>query len=224
MKELPACNTLTITIMANLLHKAYESIDTGKVESAIAALETLVRVEPMNIEAWEAYMQICETCEELDFVCERVLQIAGVNDMDRESVIGYYYFLRQKFKTCTSNSERQRTVILELVDQFDFTIINQSLLPGRPGVLSRFRQFFARLLEKIIVILNLVLFLIGLSLLSTGNSFGYWVLVVLLLGVSSSPWRVSLKMMDSHMKLFMRQMMVSHKRNDEIGYRPELIH
>lgn len=210
--------------MPNLLHKAYENIDAGNVESAIDILETLVCVEQMNVEAWEAYMQICGTCEELDFLCERVLQISDVTDMDRESIIEYYYFLRQRFKSCSLNVERQRTVTLELVDQFDYTINNQSLLLGKSDVFARFKQGFVRLLGKIIVVPYFVLLLTGLSLLSAGNNFGYWVLVVLLLGINSSLWRASSKMFDAHHRLFARQRKFSHKRNDEIDYRPELIH
>jgi len=210
--------------MANLLRKAYKNIDAGNVQSAIDALEILVCVEPINVEAWEAYMQICRTCEDLDFLCERVLQISGVTEMDRESIVEYYYFLRQKFKACNFNLEQQRTVTLELVDQFDFTITSQPLFPGTSGVFIRFKQGLTRLLGKIIVVPYLVLLLTGLSLLSTGNNFGYWVLVVFLLGMSSSMWRVDKKMVDAHQKLFARQVILSHKRNDDIGYRPELIH
>jgi len=209
--------------MTNLLHKAYENAHAGNVQSAIDALETLVCMEPMNVEAWEAYMQICGTCEDLDILCERVLQISGLTETDRESIVEYYYFLRQRFKSCNLNFERQTAITLELVDQFDFTITSQPQFPGKSDVFVRFKRFFVRLLGKIIYIPYLVLLFAGLNLLSAGNNFGYWVLVVLLLGICSSLWRVNLKMVDAHQKLFARQVIFSHKRNDEIGCSPEFI-
>jgi len=222
MKELLACKLLMAMLMTNLLFMAYKNIDVGNVQSAIDALEMLVCVEPMNVEAWEAYMQICETLEELDHLCERVLKISSVTPVDRESIIEYYDFLRQKFNSYSLDDERQQIVTLELVDQFNYTVMDQSLFPGKVDLFSRFKQEFDRLLGMVITIPYLVLLLIGLRLLLTGNSFGYWVLFVLLLGIATRLYSLDVQMVFVR-KFFVRQGVYSHKRNDEINYHPELI-
>jgi len=209
-------------LMANLLHTAYKNINAGNIQSAIDTLETLVCVEPMNVEAWEAYMQICGTREELDCLCERVLQVSSVTPVDRESIIEYYDFLRQKFKFCSLDEEQQGTVTLELVDEFNYTVMDQRLFQEKFGVISRFKQEFGSLLGMVITIPYLVLLLIGLRLLFVGNSFGYWVLIVLLLGIAPRLCSPDVQMVVVR-KFFVYQGVYSHKRNDEIIYHPELI-
>lgn len=165
-------------IKANLLHKAYLHIDAGDLPSAHKILDLLISVEPMNVEAWEAYMQICGTCDELDRLCERVLQIAEINRIDRKSILDYYYFLRQKIRYCDLESEFQNNVTLELVDQFNLNLQDQASVSINFGGHASLRHWFVWVLGKAIVIPYIILLAMGLNLLLAGNNFGYWILLI----------------------------------------------
>ena len=205
-------------VMENTLHKAYVHIDDGDLRSAIDVLELLISVNPVNVEAWEAYMQICTTCEELDIICERVLQVAGINRIDRESILDYYYFLRQKLTSRDLDVELQKNVTLELVDQFNLTLKDQ------PDDYVKFKYGFAWFLGKAIIIPYLVLLVIGLNLLSLRNNFGYWILIVLALSTLLSTWKIKFPFDESNRKSFIHQPAYSGMRSDEIKCYPELIH
>ena len=209
--------------MTNLLHKAYENIDAGNVQSAQDILERLVQVDPSNIEAWEAYMQICETCEELDSLCERILQVPEIIGVNRESIFDYYYFLRRNFKSCDLKFGPQRNVTLELMNQFSFSSINQSLIMDKSNTLDRFQQSFIRLLGKVIFVPYIILLLTGLTLLLTGNNFGYWMLIVLAPGIIISLQKMKVPINDAKHEHRAGQTIFSGKQGDEIRYYSELI-
>jgi hypothetical protein len=176
---------------ANLLHEAYLHLKTGNERYSSALLESLLSIEPLNTEAWEASMQICQTCDELDYLCERVLQVKELPYMDRESVLDYYYYLRQKLRTQVMEADPRKTITFELVDQFTYvardqnpsssnTFEDQSLVKWGP----------AGLLEKAIIVLYLGLLMTGLKLLFIGIQFGYWILLVLALSFLISSWNI----------------------------------
>ena len=79
-----------------LIHQAYQCTQAGDFRSAGNILESLIGVDPLDVEAWEAYMQISSTCDELDILCERVLQVPDINSVDRKSLLDYYFFLRHR--------------------------------------------------------------------------------------------------------------------------------
>ena len=185
--------------MENTLHKVYGHIEDGDLQSAIDVLEFLLSVNSADVEAWEAYMQICSSCEELDFLCERVLQVVGINRIDRESILDYYYFLRQKLTSRDLFIESQKSVTLELVDQFNLTLNDQS------NDYVKFKYGPAWFLRKAIVVPYVVLLMIGLNLLSVRNNFGYWILMVLALSTTISIWKEKIPFDESGRKFFIRQ-------------------
>ena len=171
--------------MDHTLNEAYSHLERGDSRSAIISLEILVNCNPLNIEAWEAYMQICPSCEELDFICERVLQITGINRIDRESIIEYYYFLHKRLMLDDLKRELENDVKLELIDQINFTLNNQS--GGKDKLFCGMVCF----LGKATLISHIFLVLIGLNLLSVKNNFGYWIIVVSMLSTFFSSWKKS---------------------------------
>ena len=157
---------------------AYEHINAGSFGSAIDVLESLICNNPLNIEAWEAYMQICKTCDELDFLHQRILMVTGLRNEERESVLGYYNFLQKKLRSCDEGGESQKKVKLELIDQFNFTLKDQAFTSGQASANSQINIEIARLLGNTVIFSHFVLLILGLALIYAGNDFGYWILLV----------------------------------------------
>lgn len=185
-------------IMANLLHQAYEHIEADNIEQARAVLEALLQAEPMNIEAWEACMQISETCEELDYCCEQVLQLAGLHPTDRESILDYYYFLRQILRINNTRESAPKMVTYELVNQFTFNLKDPQSGNSNDIVEGLdLEQGLAWLLDKAIIVLHVVLLITGLKLINLGNNFGYWIIMVLFISVFVNLWNIILPIADT---------------------------
>lgn len=176
---------------ANLLRKAYTQIEAGNHLDARTILETLVNADPMNVEAWEAYMQMSETCEELDHLCDRVLQVSELTRTERESILDYYYFLRQRIKACGTEVEAQEMITFELVDQFTYTLRERPSSNPTDAAVDRIHEHgIARILRKMVIIPYGVLLAVGLNLLSAGNNFGYWIILVLSITIFVSLWNI----------------------------------
>jgi hypothetical protein len=178
-----------MSMTANLLRKAYACIDAGNFQDARAILNSLVNLDPTNIEAWEVIMQISETCEDLDLLCES----ADLDSTDRESLIDYYYFLRHKLKYYGTGTEARKMVTFELVNQFTYTLKEPSLVNSDnvAGSINR-GQNIAKFLGPAITVMYLILFVIGLALISFGNNFGYWIIMILVLGIAVVLWNTIL--------------------------------
>ena len=175
--------------MTNLLYDAYAHIDAGNIRYARSILESLLDDDPTNVEAWEVYMQISDTREELDFICNQALRSVDFDPASRESILDYYYFLRQKMRYCRADAEAENMIAFELVDQFTYTLKDRS--PGSPDYAGddvNVRWGFAWLLDKTIAILYFVLLAIGLKSLFAGSNFGYWIMMVLALGILVNLW------------------------------------
>ena len=209
--------------MADLLQKAYVYVDDGDFQAAIDIFESLVNTDPMNIEAWEAYMQMCETCEELDYLCERVLQVVEISRADRESILDYYCFLREKMRYCQITDESQKMVTLELVDQFNYTLRDRSLISKNGTINVNLEHRLAWFLRKAILVPYIGLVALGFSLLSRGNNFGYWILMVLVISAFIGMWNIIFPVKKTNQRERLRQAESQGMQDDEIQYHPELI-
>jgi len=174
----------------NLLYDAYEHIDAGNIRSAIDVLESLVCNNPLNIEAWEAYMQICETCDELDFLYERILMVPGLRKSERDSALHYYSFLRKKLSSCDEGSELHKKVTLELVDQFNITLKDLVSTSNQTSAYLKVKFEIVWLLERAVIFSYWVLLIFGLALIYARNDFGYWILLVPTLGTVVNFWNM----------------------------------
>jgi hypothetical protein len=182
-----------MTIMAELLLKAYKYIAAGNVQYARAILESLINTDPLNIEAWEACMQISETCEELDYLCKQVLQIPELNPTDRESILDYYYFLRQTLRTDSVKAGAPKMITYELVNQFTFRLKDQQSNNSNDAIsIEGFEQGLTWLLDKAIILLHIILLVTGLKLINLGNTFGYWIIMVVFISIFVSLWNIIL--------------------------------
>lgn len=169
-----------MTGTANLLYMAYAHIEAGNLDYARSILDSLVSVNSLNAEVWEAYMQISESCEELDSICEQFLNVPDFNPTDRESILDYYYFLRQRMKYGTPEGEEREMVTFELVDQFTYNLKDRaSLQLAEYADSSKGEQIVAGFLNKAIMLVCVFMLVIGLKLIAGGNTFGYWIIMVL---------------------------------------------
>ena len=178
-------------VAEKLLYDAYEHINADDFRSATDVLESLICSNPLNIEAWEAYMQICKTCDELDFLYERILMVTGLREEERESVLDYYKFLQKKLRSCDDGIELQKKVILELVDQFNFTSKDQAFTSEQASANSQIKIEIVRLLGNTVVFSHFVLLILGLTLIYAGNDFGYWILLVPTFSTVINFWNVN---------------------------------
>ena len=178
---------------SDFLQEAYLHIEAGNDQYASALLETLVSMEPLHVEAWEAYMQICPDCEDLDDVCDRVLQVRGLTSAERESLLDYYYFLRQGLKARQAFADTPAMVTFELVDEFPLTLKELTSTPQNPSNESKWlKAFFTGWLEKSLTIFYGLLLLVGLQLVTDGMQFGYWMLLMLAFSIFVNLWNMVL--------------------------------
>lgn len=209
--------------MTNLLHKAYVQICDGNLQSAIEIFECLISSDPMNIEVWEAYMQLSKTCKELDRLCDRILQIAELDPADRGSILDYYYFLRQRLKPYDRETASQPTITFELVDQFVYPLNDRQLPSNEFKSGNIFPDNFIVFLKRMLITSYLILFALAVSLISVGSSFGYWAIVVLILNILAtthnfhsfglSDWR-RINALPSEIIMF---------RDNDISCKPEMV-
>ena len=211
-------------ITAKLLDNAYLQIDLGDCQSAINILDSLVSTDPGNVEAWEAYMQICKTGEELDGLCERVLQIAVISHLDRESILDYYYYLRQKLGSKVFDIEFQNEVSLELMNQFDLAMDVQLSVFAKSGWHTKIILGLNKLLASTMIAFRFILLAMGSNLILVGNNFGYWILSVLALNILVGLWEREIYLIFRSNQIHSRcQSAGADFRRDEISYHPELI-
>lgn len=178
---------------SDFLHEAYHHIEAGNDQYASALLESLVSMEPLHIEAWEAYMQLCPVCEDLDDLCDRVLQVRGLTSAERESLLDYYYFLRQGLKARRESADAPALVTFELVDEFPLALKELHHSASNPASDSnRFKVNFTGWLEKGLTVFYGLLLLVGLQLVADGIQFGYWILLMLAFSVFVNLWNMVL--------------------------------
>jgi len=177
-------------IVTELLHTAYGHMDAGDSRSARTILESLVKIDSTNPDVWEAIMQISESCEELDDLCDAMLNVRGINPTDRESVLDYYYFLRQKLRIKNTSGQEQKMITFELVDQFTYTLRERTPVKSEDNINEGIpiQKGVVRLLGRGIIVVYIILLTIGLQLIRLGNNSGYWVMMVLAFSILFNLW------------------------------------
>jgi hypothetical protein len=94
--SLPSTDTY-MPSASQMLKQAYSLADGGRIEEAITLLDMLVRREPKQVEAWEFYLQICSTIEQLKKVGDSVSASKDIDSRDKKEILDYYrYLLKEK--------------------------------------------------------------------------------------------------------------------------------
>jgi hypothetical protein len=178
-------------ISSHLLERAYQLIDANQLQDAEMVLDALVRVDPKNIPAWEAYLEIHQCCGDLEWGMERVLNIKELSNEEREKILAYQTYLIEHTKEYNENfmkitekvpsantplslesdvASQEGKVMFELLDEYEY--------PARKierNKKRRTRKMFVYKLPDYVwhAIGLLVVFYISIKLLVLGHLFGY---------------------------------------------------
>jgi len=208
----------------NFLDEAYVQLQAGNLQEARQILDLLVNDDPMNVEAWEAYMQTSESCEELDDLCERAIQFPDLAQTERTSILDYHCFLRQRIRVCNEKAEAPEVILFELRDQFTYTFDHRSSAAlTDPRNKKDFERQIARFLGKAILIPYCVLLTTGIKLLSAGNNFGYWIILMLAITILIGRWNMILHVAEIDMKPRVPPLEFISTRQDIIASQPKLV-
>ncbi len=89
-----------------LLEQAYDLVQAGRFRNAALVLDALVREEPRNIEAWELYLQISSTREELERLARRVCLTAELSSDEKETILSYQRYLLRRWQGKSAGLDR----------------------------------------------------------------------------------------------------------------------
>lgn len=182
-------------ISSHLLERAYQLIKARQFENAALVLDAVVRVDPKNVDAWKAYLQIHRDVSDLNWLKERILKTHDLCDADKKNILDYQYYLIQQWTANEGNGvveknentrshqdydrEQNELVTLELVDIFDYPEpIVEKARKRKPR-----RRYTPRLSAASgHAIILFAAFLLGIRLLALQHLLGYALLVIFIYG------------------------------------------
>ncbi len=208
----------------NRLDEAYAQLQAGNLQDARQLLDLLVHDDPMNVEAWEAYMQTSESFEELDDLCDRAIQFPELAQTERTSILDYHCFLRQRMRVLVEKTEAPEVILFELRDQFTYTFNDRSSAALNDSRLEKdFERRIARFLGKAILLPYYVLLTAGIKLLSVGNHFGYWIILMLAITILIGRWKIILHIARIENKPRAPRLEFINTRKKVISTQPKLV-
>lgn len=177
-----------MSISSHLLERAYQLIDANQLQNAEMVLDALVRVDPKNIPAWEAYLEIHQCCGDLEWGMERVLNIKELSIEEREEILAYQTYLMERTDKPEENdanvqvsttvniapeqeiAAQEEAVMFELLGEYEYPVRKIEQKKKR-----RSRKMFVYKLPDYVwhAIGLLLLFYISIKLLVLGYLFGY---------------------------------------------------
>jgi hypothetical protein len=129
-----------MTISDQLLERAYQLINANQPQNAELVLDAVVRVDPKNVTAWKAYLQIYQDRMDLEWLLERILKNKELSDTDKADICIYYDYLIQELGKCRQNTNEEHirrpynyelkermltqddSVIFEVINEFDYPV------------------------------------------------------------------------------------------------------
>lgn len=129
-----------MSISSHLLERAYQLIDANQLQNAEMVLDALVRVDPKNIPAWEAYLEIHQCCGDLEWGMERVLNIKELSIEERGEILAYQTYLMERTDKPEENDanvqvsptvniapeqeidSQEETVMFELLGEYEYPV------------------------------------------------------------------------------------------------------
>jgi hypothetical protein len=169
-------------------------------------------------------MQTSESCDELDNLCDRAIQFPELAQTERTSILDYHCFLRQRIRVCDEKAEAAEVILFELRDQFTYTFDHRSSAALNDSSNKKdFERQIARFLGKAILIPYCVLLTTGIKLLSAGNNFGYWIILMLAITILIGRWNMILHVAEIDMKPRVPPLEFISTRQDIIASQPKLV-
>ncbi len=185
-------------ISAHLLERAYQLIDANQLQNAELVLDAVVRVDPKNVLAWKAYLQVCQDDHDLEWLMERILKNRELSDKDKEEFRNYQNYLLQSLNGRKHGMEKiyprsvdgiepeqestglDGTVTFELIDEFDYPVRTIERVNTRRKPRQMFKYKIPGYVWEAAALL--VLFYVGIRLLVLGYLFGYLVITAFIIG------------------------------------------
>ena len=184
-------------ISTHLLERAYELIEANQLENAEMVLDAVVRVDPKNVMAWKAYLQLYQDRNDLKWLIERILKTRELSDKDKEDICAFHDYLIQNLSVYEQNSKeafprrmisfepvdeapaQDNPVIFELLDEFDYPEHKKERVKSRKP-----RQIFKYDIPMYVwqAAGLLIIFYAGIRLLVLGYIFGYLLMGAFIVG------------------------------------------
>ena len=86
----------TMPVPIHLLERAYQLINANQIQNAELVLDAVVRVDPQNVKAWETYLMIHQSQNDLDWLKERILKTKELSEPDKTKLINYHLQLTKQ--------------------------------------------------------------------------------------------------------------------------------
>jgi hypothetical protein len=184
-------------ISSHLLERAYQLIDANQIQNAELVLDAVVRVDPKNVDAWEAYLLIYQERNDLEWLMERILKTRELNDQDKEAIFAYQdYLIRRMGEKEQDTGEveppytpvveqdveevaEEGMVMFELIEEFNYPPREIEKVSRRKSKKKFVRQIPAPVWYAIAL---LALFYFGVRLLVLGYLFGYIMMIAFVIG------------------------------------------
>jgi hypothetical protein len=84
---------------SRLLRRAYDLVHANRIDDAALVLDAVVQEDPRSVEAWELYLQISPTIEELRWLGERIRSTRELDPEDKDSILVYQQYLLGRLET-----------------------------------------------------------------------------------------------------------------------------
>jgi len=98
-----------MAISSHLLERAYQLINANQMQNAELVLDAVVRVDPQNIEAWIAYLEIHQDRSDLEWLKDRILRTREICDQDKSELLQYHAVLIEHLKEIEDGTARTGT-------------------------------------------------------------------------------------------------------------------
>ncbi len=186
-------------VSSHLLERAYQLINANQMQNAELVLDAVVRVDPKNIEAWIAYMEVHQDRSDLEWLKDRILRTREISDQDKTELLQYHTVLIEHLKKIENGTARANTIqsfsfkqidertaknekiSFELLDVFDYPSSVKE--PIRIKVTKRRRWYGFNLSSPVNqAVALLLIFFAAIRLFILGYFFGYILLAVFLGG------------------------------------------
>ncbi|MBI5353876.1 MAG: hypothetical protein HZB50_14630 [Chloroflexi bacterium] len=178
-------------ISAHVLERAYQMIHAGQYQNAELVLDAVVRVDPQNVMAWKAYLQVYQNRCDLEWLMERIIKVKELSDKDKSDILLYHARLLQGLSQRSQNNGEENListppqqteteipaqegkVTFELIEEFDYPVRKAERIQRKKR-----RQFFTYHVPTYVWqgLGLLALFYFGVHFLVLKNLFGYFLM------------------------------------------------
>jgi hypothetical protein len=186
-------------VSSHLLERAYQLINANQMQNAELVLDAVVRVDPKNIEAWIAYMEVHQDRNDLEWLKDRILRTREISDQDKTELLQYHAVLVEHLKKIESGIVRANTnqdfsfrqmnelavksdkSSFELLDVFDYPTAKSEPMAAKP---SRRRRWYGIDIYSPVnqAVALLFIFFAAVRMFVSGYFLGYVLLAIFLAG------------------------------------------